>query len=78
MPSLSHWALLTIRRSPARDTPYSISVVGRFMRNTTSWSLTIFTSSTLRQNPASVAVASGRSIMEWEWTTSFAVNWPNP
>ena len=53
-----------------------MTVVGRFMRNTTWCSLTTFTSSTWRQNPTSVAVASGRIMKEWEWTTSLAVNGP--
>ena len=55
-----------------------MTVVGRLKRNTTRWSLTASTLSTCRQKPASVAVASGLSIIECECTTSFAVNGPKP
>src|SRR5919106_339065 len=55
-----------------------MTVVGRLKRNTTWWSLTASTFSTWRQNPASVAVASGRTMSECEWTTSLAVRGPRP
>ena len=55
-----------------------MTVVGRLKRNTTSWSLMAFTSSTWRQNPARVAVASGRIMKAWECTTSLAVSGPYP
>ena len=71
-PSLSHCALLVMRRSPERWTANIMDggMIGFLKRNTTVYLSTGFTSSAVTHIARSVAVESLRISSEWACTTS--------